>query len=109
MSDVPSYNADMATVSIRDLTRGASRVVEDVARSKRPAIVTRRGEPVAAVVPIDRDELEDFVLSHAPSFVRSLRRAEKDIATARSRSLADILEELDAKERDTERSGDDRA
>lgn len=99
----------MATVSIRELARGASKVVDDVARSGHPAIVTRRGQPIAAVVPIDPDELEDFVLSHAPSFVRSLRRADEDIAAARSRSLADILDEMDAEERGAEAADDARA
>lgn len=59
----------MSTVSIRELQRNASRVVDDVAASGRPALVTRHGHPVAALVPVAERELEDLVLAAARSAV----------------------------------------
>jgi prevent-host-death family protein len=55
----------VSTVSIRELQRNASRVVDDVAASGRPALVTRHGHPVAALVPVAERELEDLVLAAA--------------------------------------------
>jgi prevent-host-death family protein len=55
----------VSTVSIRELQRNASRVVDDVAASGRPALVTRHGHPVAALVPVGERELEDLVLAAA--------------------------------------------
>ena len=55
----------MPTVSIRDLANKASAVVDEVAKSGKPAVVTKRGKPIAAVVPIDPDALDDWVLANA--------------------------------------------
>lgn len=85
----------MATISIRDLGRRPSQVVDEVIRTGRPAIVTRHGRPVTAMVAIDPDELEDFVLAHAPEFVRATRAADADLRAGRVRTAADIFAEID--------------
>ena len=86
----------MPTVSIRDLARRSSQVVDDVTSSGRPAIITRRGKPVGALIAIDPDELEDFVLANAPEYARSMRDADDDLARGRTRPLSAVLDELDA-------------
>ena len=53
----------MSVVSIRDLSRNPSAVVDEVERSGRPAVVTRNGKPVAALVRIDQEALEDWLLA----------------------------------------------
>ena len=53
----------MSLVSIRDLSRNPSAVVDEVERSGRPALVTRNGKPIAALVRIEQDKLEDWLLS----------------------------------------------
>ena len=85
----------MGTVSIRELSRNASGVVDEVARSGRPAIVTKHGAPIAAVVPIDEGELEDMVLARASEYLADMGAA-KDVAAGRTRSAADVFDELDA-------------
>ncbi len=40
--------------AIRDLQRRGASIVSGVERTGEPAVITRRGRPVAAVVPIDR-------------------------------------------------------
>jgi prevent-host-death family protein len=84
------------TVSIRDLARRSSKVVNDVTSSGRPAIITRRGKPVGALIAIDADELEDFVLANAPEYARSMRDADADLARGRTRPLSDVIDEIDA-------------
>lgn len=82
----------MATVSIRELTRNAPRVVEQVRSTRRPAFVTKRGAPVAVVLPLDQDELEDFVLANAPEFVATMKSAEREIARGkRGRPLGEVI------------------
>ena len=61
----------MSTISIRDLQRNTSGVVADVADSKHTALVTRHGEPIAALVPIDAQDLEDYLLSKVPASPRT--------------------------------------
>ena len=53
----------MSLVSIRDLSRNPSAAVDEVERSGRPALVTRDGKPIAALVRIEQDKLEDWLLS----------------------------------------------
>ena len=84
----------MGTVSIRELSRNASGVVGDVARTGRPALVTKHGAPVAAVVPVEADDLEDLVLSKAPEHLADLTAADEDLAAGRTRSADDVLAEL---------------
>lgn len=86
----------MSTVSIRDLTRHASSVVDEVASTRRPAIVTKHGAPVAAVVPIDPTELEDFVLERSPEYLADMAAADEDLAAGRTRSAADVFADLDS-------------
>jgi prevent-host-death family protein len=84
------------TISIRDLARRSSQVVNDVTSSGRPAIITRRGKPVGALIAIDADELEEFVLANAPEYARSMRDADADLAKGRTRTLSDVIDEIDA-------------
>lgn len=85
----------MTTISIRDLGRRPSQVVDEVVRTGRPAIITRHGRPVTAIVAIDLDELEDFVLAHAPEFVRSTRAADADLRAGRVRPAEEVFADID--------------
>ena len=85
----------MPTISIRDLGRNPSQVIDEVVRTGRPAIVTRRGRPITAIVALDPDELEEFVLAHAPAFTRSMRAADADLLAGRARPAAEVFAELD--------------
>jgi prevent-host-death family protein len=88
----------MSTVSIRDLQRNTSRVVADVADSKHTALVTRHGEPIAALVPIDAQDLEDYLLSKVPSFAEDMAAADQAHTDSQTRSAADVFGELDAQD-----------
>lgn len=81
----------MPTVGIRELSRNASKVIEDVQRTKRPYIVTRNGEPVVVLSVIDPEQLEDFLLANAPEFVEGRREADEELRTGRTRSLSAFL------------------
>ena len=84
----------MRTVSIRDPARRSSQVVDNVTKSGRPAIITRHGKPVGALIAIDPDELEDFVLANAPEYAKSVRDADAELAKGRTRTLSDVIDEL---------------
>lgn len=84
------------SVGIRELQRDASGVVGRVASTRRPTIVTNRGEAVAVVVPVDHDALEDFVLASAPAFVGAMRSADRDLIAGRTRGSDEVFDELEA-------------
>jgi prevent-host-death family protein len=85
----------VTTISIRELGRRPSQVVDEVLRTGRPAIITRHGRPVTAMVAVDPDELEDFVLARAPEFARSRREADADLRAGRARPAEEVLAEID--------------
>ena len=58
----------MAAVGIRDLKTHASEILER-AEAGEAFLVTRRGKPVAVVLPFTVDA-EDLILAHAPRFIR---------------------------------------
>lgn len=88
----------MAVITVRDLQRNPARVLRAVEEDRRPAFVTRRGRPIAVLMPVDEEELLDFVLANAPEYVAGMRTADEEVATGETgRPLDEVLEELDSK------------
>ena len=87
----------MAAVNVRELARSTSKVIGDVERLKRPAIVTRNGRPVAAVVPIDFDALEDWILANAPEFVEGMRQADEEFRRGETISMDELFARIERK------------
>jgi prevent-host-death family protein len=86
----------MSTIGVRELARHASSIINDIEQKKEPALITRRGRPVAYVLPVDSEEFEDFVLAHAPQFVEGMAVADAELAAGKTVSLADVRAELEA-------------
>ena len=77
----------MAEIGIKELKSGASRVVDEVAAG-RSYVITKRGRPAAAIVPIE--EAEDLVLANAEELVSMRRRAREAYRRGRSTALEDL-------------------
>lgn len=84
----------MATISIRELANNTKTVVEEVAESGRPAIVTQRGKPLVAVVPLNQEALEDWVLANAPEFTHSYHEADEALAAGTTSSWDELRDDL---------------
>src|SRR5436190_1370634 len=84
----------MGTVGIRELQRNASKIIEQVEETGQPVLVTRHGRAAVALIAINQDDLEDFILSRAPEFAESMRRADEDLRAARTRAADDVFAEL---------------
>lgn len=78
----------MSVVNVKELGRSASAVVAGVVDTRRPAVITRSGHPVAVLVPLDAastaSALEDWALAHLPEFVRSRAVADAESAAGRT-------------------------
>jgi prevent-host-death family protein len=88
----------MSTIGVRELARHASSIINDIERKKEPALITRRGRPVVYMLPVDSQEFEDFVLTHAPQFVDGMTAADEELAAGGTVSLASVRKELEADE-----------
>jgi len=84
----------MGTIGIRDLSRNASQVIDRVSSTGNPMIVTKHGRPVAALIAVDPDALEDFVLAAAPEYIAARRAADADLAAGRTRPAAPVFEQI---------------
>ncbi len=91
----------MSTIGVRELARNASSIISDIERKREPALITRRGRPVAYMLPVDSEEFEDFVLAHAPQFIEGMATADSELAAGETASLTDVREELEADEQPT--------
>jgi prevent-host-death family protein len=85
----------MSTIGVRDLAKHASAIINDIEQNKEPALITRRGRPVAYVLPVDSEEFEDFVLTHAPQFVEGMAAADSELAAGETVSLTGVRAELE--------------
>ncbi|HXP36630.1 MAG TPA: type II toxin-antitoxin system Phd/YefM family antitoxin [Solirubrobacteraceae bacterium] len=81
----------MAIIGIRDLVHSSKDVLERVEQHNEPFLITRRGQPVAALVPVDAAEAERYAIASAPALLASRERAER--APGRTRPLAEVAEQ----------------
>lgn len=91
----------MGTIGIRDLSRNTSKVIDEVSSTGRPVIVTKNGRPVAAVIGVDVERMEDFVLANAPEYVSAIVEAEADHAADRVRDASEVFDELEQSQSNT--------
>jgi prevent-host-death family protein len=84
----------VGTVSIRDLSRNASAVIDGVSASGKPTLVTKHGKPVAAVIPIDDADVEDLILAKASEYAEDLAEAEAELAAGKTRPASEVFAAL---------------
>jgi prevent-host-death family protein len=77
----------MATVTLRELARNTASVIQNIQSSGRPALVTRNGKPVVALVPIDEVALEEWLLKQSPDITRTVAEADPDLDAGRLRNV----------------------
>lgn len=74
-----------------DMTEATAPLFEYARKAHRDTVVvTRRGKPLAAVVPLSTDDWEDFVVSQDPGFIEIIRRSEARYKTEGGISLKDM-------------------
>jgi prevent-host-death family protein len=87
----------VAAVGIRDLKTHASDIVER-AEAGEAFLITRRGKPVAVVLPFSVDA-EDLILAHAPQFIKLREEGRADVRKRKTvawQSLKSKVHESDA-------------
>jgi antitoxin (DNA-binding transcriptional repressor) of toxin-antitoxin stability system len=87
----------MAVVKMRELLRQPKSVFETLERTGEPIIVTREGEPVAALFPVDREQAAEMAMAALPEFVESRARAANARSEGRTSSAAELLREFESR------------
>jgi len=84
----------MITAGVRELKNKTSELLKK-ARTEGSVIVTSHGKPVAAVIPLDPEDVEDFLLAHNPKIQAAVRRGIEDAKAGRVYEVAELLEEAE--------------
>ncbi len=70
------YTTPMRFVALRELKIQPSRTLDRLARED--IVVTRNGKPAAALIRLDEDLLEDFVLARSPKLWKEIQAAQRE-------------------------------
>lgn len=84
----------MKVANTVDLKNKTNKLLADVMKGN-PLIITYRGKPAASLLPLNEDDLEDFIIEHSPSIQKKIRKAEIDIQKGKVISLDDYLSSSD--------------
>ena len=66
----------MKFLTLRELKINPSKVFDRLA--KEDLVVTRKGKPAAALVYLDEELLDDFILAHHPTLIREVEAARSE-------------------------------
>ncbi|HEX8120731.1 MAG TPA: type II toxin-antitoxin system prevent-host-death family antitoxin [Solirubrobacteraceae bacterium] len=83
-------DTDSIVIGLRELSRETASVFERLQREQRPLLVSRQGQPVAALVPLDEARLEQFLRQTTPGVADAVAEAHDAVVEGRTRSLAEI-------------------
>src|SRR4051794_528582 len=92
----------MAAVGLRKLSRETREVIERLEESREPVLIVRRGKPIAALVAVDGENLNQLLLAGLPEFVEERRRADEELANSQTRPLGEVMAEIEANEPEDE-------
>jgi antitoxin (DNA-binding transcriptional repressor) of toxin-antitoxin stability system len=87
----------MAVVKMRELLRKPKPVFEELERSGEPVVLTRDGEAIAALFPVDREQAAEIAMAALPEFVQSRDRARNARREGRTASAAEFLQDFESR------------
>lgn len=79
----------MTTVNTVELKSQANRLLRRVAK-REVVLVTRRGHPCAAIIPVSDDMLADLLWEYSPETQRRLRVAVEELQKGKGESLKEF-------------------
>ena len=68
----------MRFVALRELKINPSKVLDRLARED--AVVTRNGKPAAALIRLDEDLIDEFILAHHPTLLAEVDASRREYA-----------------------------
>lgn len=77
----------MTTVNTIELKTQANRLLRRVATKHQVVLITRRGRPCAALVPVSGERLADLLWEYSPEVQRRLRVAEEELHAGKTLPL----------------------
>jgi prevent-host-death family protein len=76
----------MTTVNTIELKTQANRLLDRVSTKHQVVLITRRGKPCAALVPVSEETLVDLLWEYSPEVQRRLRTAMEELRAGKVES-----------------------
>jgi antitoxin (DNA-binding transcriptional repressor) of toxin-antitoxin stability system len=89
----------MPVVGLRQLSRETREVITQLEVDGEPVVITRQGQPIAALTAISQEDVASFALALAPELVAGRERAAAAIAAGEGEPASQVLAEFEAEER----------
>ena len=86
-----------------EMTKATQPLLEHA--KKDTVVLTRRGRPVAALVPVDSDQWEDWVVSTHPDFIEIIKRSEARYKSEGGISMDEIRRKYGLKRKPVRKAG----
>ena len=80
----------MKTIGVRELKNHVSEYLRSLSKDE-PVVITRNGKPVAAMISLEPDELEDFILAHNPKVQKMVRKGIREIERGEYLTVDELL------------------
>jgi len=84
----------MPVIGVRELSRQTADVLKELQSSGESVVITKQGKPIATLSAVDESEVQNLVLSLAPSIREISSTAEVDFTPTQTRSLEEVSEQL---------------
>ena len=78
----------MKFATLRELKINPTKVLRGLKREA--VVVTRKGKPAAALIPLDEDTLEEFIIAHHPTLLAELDQAYREYQAKGGKTLAEM-------------------
>ncbi len=79
MKDYSEEGVLMTLIGTSNFRAQADRILRELRRRKKEFVLTDHGRPFAIIIPVNQEELEDYVLATHPFFVQMRVRAREEI------------------------------
>ena len=83
----------MRFVTLRDLKINPSRVLDELVNED--VVVTRNGKPAAALIHLDEETLDEFVLAHHPKLWKEVAEARREYELRGGVSYEEMRKQID--------------
>jgi prevent-host-death family protein len=96
-------------VGLRQLSRETREVIEQLERDRVPLVVTRHGQPVAALTLVSEQQMAALALAVVPDYLASRERAASAIERHEGKLASQLLAELESEDTKDDVTGVGRA
>ncbi len=89
----PEPTADMEALGIRDLAQDFSKILKRL-KSSGDVLITSRGKPIAQLIAIESDEVDDMILAHGRGLQETAAKLQNPEVASQLPSTDSLLTQL---------------